>query len=92
MTKLTGYRVLLRDNQTGEERWWKEDDLLWEEHSDYLWTEGNYACDCNRQLFFERAGGHVPDDGYPCGMERYTAVCAELPDGTQVPLDAFPTE
>lgn len=23
----------------------------------YIWTDGNYACDCNRELFFEYADG-----------------------------------
>jgi len=23
----------------------------------YLWRDGNYSCDCNRYLFFERAKG-----------------------------------
>lgn len=25
--------------------------------SDFLWSEGNYSCDCNRSLFFQRAAG-----------------------------------
>ena len=25
------------------------------------WTQGNYGCDCNRYLFFERAKGNDPD-------------------------------
>lgn len=33
------------------------------EFSEYIWREGNYACDCNRSLFFQRAGG--TED--PCG-------------------------
>lgn len=27
------------------------------EFSDYIWSEGNYSCDCNRSLFFQRASG-----------------------------------
>lgn len=30
-------------------------------YSDYIWLEGNYGCDCNRWLFFERGKGHDPD-------------------------------
>lgn len=29
---------------------------------DYIWSEGNYACDCNRHLFFVRAGGDEDDE------------------------------
>lgn len=25
----------------------------------YLWEDGNYSCDCNRHLFFQRAGGEL---------------------------------
>lgn len=28
----------------------------------YQWGDGNYSCDCNRYLFFERAGGRSGDD------------------------------
>ncbi len=28
----------------------------------YIWSDGNYACDCNMYLFFERAIGNEPDD------------------------------
>ena len=79
------YKVLLRNNETGEERW-VEYNMPWEEHSDFMWTEGNYACDCNRHLFFERSKGQEPEDA-ECGEKRYTAVCAELPDGTRMILD-----
>ncbi|CAN5816701.1 hypothetical protein BH20PSE1_BH20PSE1_01400 [soil metagenome] len=84
---MTGYRVLLRNNQTGEERWF-QDPLPWEDHTEFMWTEGNYACDCNRHLSFERAGGREPaDEEGKCGTERYTALYAEFPDGARVPLD-----
>jgi hypothetical protein len=38
----------------------------------YMWTDGNYGCDCNRLLFIEREHGiAVPEDpetGFPpCG-------------------------
>lgn len=81
------YKVLLRNNETGEERW-IEYRHEWDESSDYMWTEGNYGCDCNRHLFFERAAGREPDiDEHTCGDTHYTAVCAELPDGTRHELD-----
>lgn len=42
---------------------------------DWVWNEGNYGCDCNRFLFFERAGGKDFDDIKdcpPCGTELYS--------------------
>jgi hypothetical protein len=37
--------------------------------ADYMWTEGNYSCDCNRRLFMARALGEPePEDpNNPCG-------------------------
>lgn len=41
----------------------------------YMWREGNYRCDCNRHLFFERAQGRDPDVmAGDCTEDRYTVV------------------
>ena len=42
-------------------------------HQSYMWSEGNYGCDCNRALFFARAAGEEAwNDERPCGDgERY---------------------
>jgi hypothetical protein len=82
------YKVLLKDNNTGEERWYKYD-FEWDHDGadEYMWTDGNYGCDCNRHLFFGRAIGQEPREDYPCGKTRYTAICAELPNGTRYTLD-----
>ncbi len=74
------YRVLLRDNQTNEERWYTVDSA-WEDEV-YLWTEGNWSCDCNRHLFF-----YGDNENVDCGDERFSAPYAELPDGTRIVLD-----
>ena len=38
----------------------------------FHWTDGNYGCDCNRHLFFERAGGcESAGDECVCGADRY---------------------
>lgn len=88
MNAAAGYRVLLRNNNTGEERW-HHTDIPWEDHTWSMWTLGAYGCDCNRHLLFERAAGREPeDDECGCGSTRYTAVYAELPDGTREELDA----
>ena len=42
----------------------------WEE-DEFLWTEGNYACDCNRALLF------FGFDNFPCG-ESYFFLEDEL--------------
>lgn len=33
----------------------------------YLWSDGNYGCDCNRHLYFT----DWADDDVPCGEEVY---------------------
>jgi len=59
---------------------WLEDkvDKQYANIQEFVWTEGNFACDCNRQIFLDRRDGAekdwIPDDGlprdtdpYPCG-------------------------
>lgn len=55
----------------------------------YLWTDGNYGCDCNRQLFWLRADGQEAiacQDGGPCTTGRYMA---RLSIGDEVLLDEW---
>lgn len=85
MAENKGYSVLLRNNETGEERLIKYP-LQWDYSSHFLWTEGNYACDCNRHLFFDRAIGIEPIN-VECGENKYSALYALLPDGTKHELD-----
>ena len=40
--------------------------------NDYLWSEGNFACDCNRALDFSRAVGEAEPDDPPCGETAYS--------------------
>lgn len=72
------YKVLLRRHADGEERTveYRGD---WSELMDFIWTEGNCACDCYRAAQFGQEA--------PCGSELYDAVHVELPDGTKLPLD-----
>lgn len=68
------YRFQLRDTQTGETAI-RELDLSPTTTCDFWWLEGNYACDCNRKLEWDRArnvNGDFEDD-YPCnaGRNRY---------------------
>jgi hypothetical protein len=50
--------VYLRDTVTGDTRvhrdegWWDVDGFTEQiAFSDFIWSDGNYACDCNRSLF-----------------------------------------
>jgi len=66
--------ISIRKNDTGEVRQYEGDFGPWEEHSDYIWTDGNYGCDCNRANFFVRAGGGIVHDilAAPCGDGAYS--------------------
>lgn len=51
------------------------------QHPDFIWSDGNFACDCNRSDFFAQALGleeGTYDDG--CGSEKYS-VRVTGPDG-----------
>jgi hypothetical protein len=68
----TGERVIYRD--TSEWKGWQDqDDPSPERQIIFMFGDGNYACDCNRALFFEAAKtgswSHVPRG--ECGNERY---------------------
>lgn len=64
--------VYIRRNTDGEVRCY--DNLEWHDDSDYpdfIWSEGNYACDCNRALFFARAIGE-DDPERSCGDSAFS--------------------
>lgn len=80
------YIIRLRNNSTREVREITENGD-WDESSDYLWTEGNFACDCNRAQFFAHAAGEPDVEGRECSDELFTAIEAVLPDGRRIALD-----
>ena len=80
------YCVLIRRNSDGIVRTRRRDEP-WENFHVYMWTEGNFSCDCNRELEFQRAGGEEEAEERECGHEKYTAIKAILADGTEVMLD-----
>lgn len=59
----------------GVTRVYKTDGLLDDdgEHlHTYIWEEGNYSCDCNRYLFYQRAHGEEErDEDCTCGDGGY---------------------
>ena len=63
-----GIRALLLKVETGESRWCEVIPS-----DEYQWTDGNYECDCNRHLFFLRAGNEELED-IPCSSGKYTLL------------------
>lgn len=82
------YTVDIKKTSTGEIRTAKFDEQ-WHDINVYLWTEGNYSCDCNRHDFFVCRGyrrhPHVGDS--ICGDSEYRVLKAVLDDGTEIVLD-----
>ena len=56
----------------------------------FQWTDGNFGCDCNRELFFRRLGDEDFDEEavecLPSG--RYTVIDVTMPDGEVIPVDS----
>jgi hypothetical protein len=61
----------IRENRTGCVHI-SQQDVIWDEENEcphtYIWSEGNFSCDCNRALFFN---GKYTDD-MPCGDGGYS--------------------
>jgi hypothetical protein len=66
----------------------------WDEDSDWIWSEGNYSCDCNRAIFFERAAGkeHTREEmeAWPCGDESYTITAITQDEDPTVLYEEVP--
>lgn len=86
--KANGYTVRIRRDADGVVREYRVEELNWEDHSEYLWTEGSFGCDCNLELFFERAAGNkIEDEVLRCGNHRFTAISVLLPNGITIMLE-----
>lgn len=67
------FDVFIKNNQTGEIR------LYSDEYEDndiisFLWSDGNYACDCNRSLFFARAKGEPDPEITKCTDYKFSVL------------------
>ena len=73
-----GYIARIQKVATGETR----DCPMDYDFSEFEWTDGNYGCDCNRKIFFDRAKGVDSFDSSPCGTGDYSAIQVVSDDGT----------
>lgn len=81
---MSKYTVYLRSKETGEERG-VEMEGPWDDVAQYLWTDGNLGCDCNRQLQFDQAAGkRTPLGDTHCSDGRFLIVKVVLADGTEL--------
>lgn len=79
---MSKYTVYLRNNETGEERG-VENDGPWNKTTEYLWTDGNFGCDCNRALLFASAKAEK-NPQRACGDGGFLIVKVVLDDGTEL--------
>lgn len=60
----------------------------WQNSSGFWWTDGNYGCDCNRDLEFMHAADEQSQEDASCGdMKKY--VVQIVLDDKSIPLDEF---
>jgi hypothetical protein len=74
-------RVAIRKNDTGEVREY-DDIAIWDDGPClHIWEDGNFSCDCNRYLFFQRVAGEDEDDD-KCGDGAYSVNIYNPKDGS----------
>jgi hypothetical protein len=84
----------IRENATGEVREHRSDEILddgEETPNTYMWEEGNYSCDCNRRLFFERANGEDEDIDSQCTGGKFSVRLRNAKTG-KIYYDEFDPE
>lgn len=76
-------RIHIRNNQTGEVRTYQDDVLF--SCPVFWWTIGNGSCDCNREIYFQRARGEEPDlDADTCSEGRYSVILEDADTGREL--------
>ncbi len=67
------YYVQLFDTKKRKKAWVRQRGA-YDEAAEYLWEDGNYACDCNRALLFNWALGRPGYVNQRCGSRRYEVL------------------
>lgn len=66
--------VHIRKNDTGEIAIFKDDLYLDDDGlpNTFIWEDGNYACDCNRRLFFDCVMSNGSEEIPDCSDDKYS--------------------
>ncbi len=60
-------KITITETATG-----KTAELIEPEWNEFIWTDGNYGCDCNRKMLFDRALDQEQEfEEYECGSGQY---------------------
>jgi len=82
------YVVTIRDNADSETVEY-EVNFPWSDYTMFMWKDGNWGCDCNREGMFAFAKGIEPSCDPECGDGvRYSVLRAVLEDGTVIEIEA----
>jgi len=65
--------VTLKDLENGNIDTYEEDYKYDEEGCEFMWSEGNFACDCNRHAFM-----YGNEEEYPCNVGANRFVVLEV--------------
>lgn len=76
------FKVLIKNNITGEERLC-DTETHWTKSTVFWIKDGNFCCDCNREMLFENDDSLDP----PCGFEKYRIIEAVLDNGIIVEIE-----
>jgi hypothetical protein len=85
--------VIIQDNKTKENVFYLDNSIYDEENqtaSTWVWEDGNFACDCNRWLFFQRQKGLDVDFDFECSDGKYS-VCIINPKTKEILYDEINT-
>lgn len=65
--------VTILDTETGKMATYEDKfpEGPWSKGDEYLWTDGNFGCDCNRHIFFAQARGEGSAEERKCGDDRF---------------------
>jgi hypothetical protein len=75
--------ITIRDNSTGVVRTGLMKEYQYYD-SDWIWSDGNYSCDCNRTLFFARIGGDPEPTDEKCGHDRFDITVVDAVTGKTI--------
>ena len=82
--------AFIRNNETGEIVSYVDEHCIDANGAfdDFIWSEGNYACDCNRADFFYGAKGTDQSEHPECGDNKYSVKIIRKSTG-EVLYDEF---
>lgn len=75
----TTAKLEIRHNESGEVRVHPQ---TWDwDGDDFIWSEGNFSCDCNRGDFFAQGIGDNEDQDVICGNDKYSVRLTAIDGG-----------